>query len=293
MLTLASDKNRLAASSDEVKRTLDIVWSAYRSVLSKEGGLAYVSTAITTGRRMWEAVFAHGFKTPDELKVAQPALLRDAIIVPNIRDGSDLARQIASRVDQPVVAPAIFEARPQRWSQDEYMAMWLRMIEESVHWMYMAPGWEYSNGGTEEYLHSVQMGLGFRTRFLIEPLNPDGTQLAINTAIDKIGAAILWIHENGGRAPSLAHTYRALYTIYTAWHAPDFASDLPKDWNRGFPVRDHSAGQDIRTLRDCSRLFELDYGLSSIYTDMNGKDGAPRSKDALPEGIFLRAEDPA
>ena len=289
MLKLAADRDRLAASSDEVRRTVEIVWSAYRSVLSHDQ-LAYLSTAITSGRRMWAAAFSFGFKGPEELKAKAPDVLRDTVILPNIVAGTTAARHIATTTKAPVVAPAIFEARGQRWTQDEYMALWLRMIEENVGTIYMAPDWEYSNGGAEEYLHAVQMALGFRSRFDIVPMSTTGEVILPHTGADLIGKALLWIHERGGRAPVLVQVYRSLVTLLMVHHSPDVMHDLPALAN---PVIRNGLSNSVETLGDCKRLIELDYGYSGFHTGIDLVRGIPRSSDATPEDVGLKAEDPS
>ena len=295
---LAPDRDRLAASTDEVKRTVEIVWSAYRSVLSKEGRLAYVSTAITSGRRMWDAVLALGLKDPEQLKTHHPDVFRSDVILPNVAAGTGLARELAGQIDHPVVAPAIFEARKQRWGQDEYMALWLKMIEENVGRIYMVPGWEFSNGGAEEYLHAAQMALGFRSRHDITPLDAQGRVIPIPTAADAIGRALLWLHERGGKAPVLAQVYCGLVTILGMWLAPEISRDLPQygAYNDEFlsaSLRDRPLQcRQFSTLEDVARLLKLEYGIDSVYLSANTGSGVPRTSDATPEGIVLKAEDP-
>ncbi len=292
MSIIAPDRDRLAGSSDEVKRTVEIVWSAYRSVLSKEGRLAYVSTAITSGQRMWEAVLALDLKDADELKAKHPDVLRDDVILPNVAAGTRLARQLAAKIDHPVVAPAIFEARKQRWGQDEYMALWLKMIEENVGRIYMAPGWEFSNGGAEEYLHAAQMALGFRSRHDIMPIDAQGRVIPIPTAADAIARALFWLEERGAKAPVLAQVYCGLVTILGVWNAPEMCHDMPAKGRYNVEFLQASDSMRITTLKDARRLLRLEYGIESPYLSVSPVDGVPRSSDATPEGIVLKAEDP-
>ncbi len=292
MSIIAPDRDRLAGSTDEVKRTVEIVWSAYRSVLSKEGRLAYVSTAITSGQRMWEAVLALDLKDADELKAKHPDVLRDDVILPNVAAGTGLARQLAAKIDHPVVAPAIFEARKQRWGQDEYMALWLKMIEENVGRIYMAPGWEFSNGGAEEYLHAAQMALGFRSRHDIMPIDAQGRVIPIPTAADAIARALFWLEERGAKAPVLAQAYCGLVTILGVWNAPEMCHDMPANGHYNVEFLQASDSMRITTLKDARRLLRLEYGIESPYLSVSPVDGVPRSSDATPEGIVLKAEDP-
>jgi hypothetical protein len=292
MNILAPDRDRLAASSDEAKRTVEIVWSAYRSVLSKEGRLAYVSTAITSGRRMWEAVLALGLRDADELKARFPEVLRDDVILPNVAAGNELAREVAAKIDHPVVAPAIFEARKQRWGQDEYMALWLKMIEENVGRIYMAPGWEFSNGGAEEYLHAVQMALGFRGRHDITPLDAESRVIPVGEGADAIARALFWLEERGAKAPVLAQVYCSLVTVLRLWLSPELGPELPKKGAYDAEFLRISQDHPISTLKEASRLLELDYGVHHVYLTATPDGGVPRSSDATPEGIVLKAEEP-
>ncbi len=290
---LAPDRDRLAAATDEVKRTVGIVWSAYRSVLSKEGRLAYVSTAITSGQRMWEATISLGLKDMDELKAKHPDVLKNDVIGPNIEAGNGLARTIAAKIDHPVVAPAILEARSQRWGQDEYMALWLRMIEENVGRVYMAPGWEYSNGGAEEYLHAVQMALGFRSRHDIRPLDPTGRAIPASEGADAIGRALLWLQERKAKAPVLAQVYCSLVTVLGLWRTPEISSELPPHGSYDVDFLQMSDDRKISTLKDVSRLLKTEYGIGNVYLEATPDGGVPRKSDATPEGIILKAEDPS
>lgn len=291
MTVLAPDRDRLAASSDEVKRTVEIVWSAYRSVLSKEGGLAYVSMAITSGVRMLDVLEELGLATADDLKTHAPAAFYERVIRPNIEAGGRLARTIAGKVDHPVVAPSIFDAKRQRWGQDEYMALWLRMIEENVRWIYMAPGWEFSNGGVEEFLHAVQMSLGFRGRSDIEILDHDGKPLTIHAGMEAISRALLSVRDRKRKAPIVADAFRGLYSVWEVWHVHDVRRDeLPENPNRAF-LESGDNWRVGRAYKEVEGLLVEDYGFPT-YRSVDTGTGVPRKNDATPEGIILKAEDP-
>lgn len=152
------EKDLLERIPQEKRESVAIVLSAYRSMLSP---IAYVSMAITSGRRYYEVLEAKGVKSLDELaKQDSNAVYRD-IIQPNIAYGVDLAKAISQKTALPVIAPAIFEAKKQRWREEEYMFMWYRMLEEKAQEIYMMKGWQYSNGCSQEFVRAMEMKHGF------------------------------------------------------------------------------------------------------------------------------------
>ena len=270
-----------------IDSTIDIVWSAYRSILSKAGSLAYASTAITSGVLMQDIMDDTGL-TEAELK-SSPEFF-SLVIKPNLDRGVFFSRQIAATSDRPVVAPAIFEGKPQRWTQADYMKMWLAMIEEHVTQMYMLPGWEYSNGGCEEYLKAVNMAWGFGQRHDIVPMTPDGAWLPLDKGMELIAAALVDIHDRGRKADSLASTFDALYGAYYVWIAREIRrDDLPKEFNREF-----------MQSTDYYRVGKIHDGLDTLLREdykhldlrcVNSVEGAMRELSAMPEGIIIVPEE--
>lgn len=283
MIAALNVENRLSNSTDEVRRTIDIVWSAYKSVLSKEGHLAYVSTAISSGKLMYGILQQIGCSY-DELKKHHSNVLYEQIIKPNIDQGTALARSIAGSSDEPVVSPAIFEARSQRWSQDEYMGMWLRMIEENVGRMVMSPGWEYSNGGTEEYLLAMQMAYGLRTRHGIDVEDHQGNRLPLSQGMELIAKALLDLHGMGQKAPTIASVYVGLNNTGTGWGYLD--RDTP--FNREMMFSSESS------IDHCNRtilpLLETEYSIETKRFGITPGKGLHRELTALPEHILILPE---
>lgn len=267
-----------------IESTIEIVWSAYRSVLSKAGSLAYASTAITSGVRMQDTMDATGL-TEEELK-ANPDFF-SLVIQPNLERAIAISKKIAANADRPVVAPAIFEGRPQRWSQADYMKMWLAMIEENVTQMFMLPGWEYSNGGCEEYLKAINMAYGFGPRHDIVPLNAEGELIPLHQGLEKIAAALVDIHDRGRKAPSLFSTYKGLYAVHAAWKTIEF--DAPASWNG-----------DVRAAEDSTRIRRVHQGMTTLLREDYGwrgdltlhtACGEVRTFSALPEGLFIQPQE--
>lgn len=152
------EKDLLERIPQEKRESVSIVLSAYRSMLSP---IAYVSMAITSGRRYYDVLEAKGVKSLDELAKQDPDAIYRDIIQPNIAYGVDLAKTISQKTSLPVIAPAIFEAKKQRWREEEYMFMWYRMLEEKAQEIYMMEGWQYSNGCSQEFVRAMEMKHGF------------------------------------------------------------------------------------------------------------------------------------
>lgn len=285
------ERDRLANSSDEVKRTIDIVWNAYRSILSAEGQLAYVSTAITSGRRMYDLMDQLGIRDAEELKTKEPTVFLDRIIKPNIEEGTALAKKIAQKIGNPVIAPSIFEARKQRWSQDEYMAMWLKMIEENVGLIYMAPGWEYSGGGAEEYLHAVQMALGFKKRWNIDIFDAEGQPLYFHRGLEILVKALSDLSQKKRKSKTLAEVINGLVTLWSTLHTHGIGDDLPSDWNRNYL---NNAETPIigQTLKNLLSNYGFNHDRGTIILGGSDSGLPPRKTDITPENIILKTEDP-
>lgn len=246
--------------------TLEIVWSAYRSVLSR-GRLAYVSAPITSGL------------------LALEGLPRTEVIQRNLAAGNSLARSVADRVSVPVVAPTIFDGNPQRWSQQDYMAMWLRMIEENVGDVYMTPGWNYSNGCAEEYLRAVSLGYGFGSRSDILPRRPDGSVLHLHEGVEGLTEALHAFHDRGQRADALAGVLIGLLAVWRAWRTPEIQRDLPAAFN---PVMVDGADSS----RVCAAVRAAEPLLRNVYAwggelKVHLASGPVRELAAWPEGVVV------
>ncbi|MDO8669263.1 MAG: hypothetical protein Q7K65_03135 [Candidatus Buchananbacteria bacterium] len=135
---------------------INIVLSAFRSFRSIFP-VGYLSTPITTGILFYEVLEKYGVKTMEELLATGSSLLFEEIIGPNTTSGIILGDKLAQMWRLPIIVPAVFEAKSQRWTQDDYMYVWYQVIKEMVGHTIMRDFWQYSNGGAEEFVHSVEM----------------------------------------------------------------------------------------------------------------------------------------
>lgn len=139
---------------------LGVVMGAVRMLRGdRRGHLAYVSMPITSGKRYFDVLTAHGVKSQDELAAkAGKGALYDLVIRPNVEEGVAYADRLGmAQKDLLFIAPSVFEAKKWRWSQDAYMSMWYRVLGEMVGNHFMMDGWEYSTGGVKEVLFSLFM----------------------------------------------------------------------------------------------------------------------------------------
>lgn len=251
--------------------TIEIVWSAYRSVLS-DRRLAYLSAPITSGRRAMEAAAAGASK--------------GEVIRTNIEAGTALAREIAGKSGGPVVAPTIFDGNPQKWSQTDYMQMWLGMIEQNVGEVYMSPDWAFSNGCAEEFLKVISMGMGFGKRSDIIARRPDAKVIHLHEGMEEVAKALHVMHEKKTKADTLSSVFLGLYATHIMWGAPEFSrGELPKDYNREV-VDGQDGGRIGRVVREMATLLRQDYGWDGSLS-MQSDKGALRTIQAWPEGVVF------
>lgn len=223
-----TDTWRLEDSAN--KDNIGIVLGAYRSTLHPA---AYVTMPITTGKLCYDVLERNGAKTIDELARTDKDSLWNDIIKPNIEQGVESARTLAELSPLPVIAPSVFEAKKQRWSQHDYMFLWFRVLEERAGHHYLLDGWQYSNGGAEEFVRSMEMQFGF-----INPENgmehfpketdleaefkriqkirvfaQDGREIRLEEGAHLLKEAIKDLHRRGFKSPVLAESYWKLASI--------------------------------------------------------------------------------
>ena len=136
---------------------IEIVLSAYRSVFAKK---AYLTHAVTTGKRFYDTLDHYEVTSAEELEHKRPGALYEEVILPNIEEARQLAKRIGSGAHA-LIVPGVFEARKQRWTQDEYMVLWMRFITLGpVEELLLSPYWYYTNGGVMEFCRGMMIRFG-------------------------------------------------------------------------------------------------------------------------------------
>lgn len=164
---------------------------------------AYVSVPITSGKFFYDLLLKG---TPNALQEA---------INHNYMEGFKFVEELALWVDCPIIYPADLTPVHQEWEQQHFQALWLSIIAEKCSEVHMSKGWEFSNGGTEEFVHCFQLKLGvpkhsnllfFNTKMdeaeelermkNIKVYDHKGDELSMDDGIEKIQAAIVWLETN-------------------------------------------------------------------------------------------------
>jgi hypothetical protein len=137
---------------------IDVVASAYASVI---GDKAYLTMPLTTGLRYYEVLERYHCRDAETLEWLWPGALFGEVILPNLEAGRSLAERLAPEINASLICPGIFDGRRQHWTQEEYMALWLRVIDSLIGEIYLSDGWEYTNGGAAEFARALAIQCRF------------------------------------------------------------------------------------------------------------------------------------
>lgn len=135
----------------------------------KAENLTYISVPITSGPRLYQFLEKYNIPTLAEAKKDHERFLAE-VIEPNMADGVKQSGYWSEKLKGCVIAPAEFDGKLYRswgkvhWNADDFMGMWVPLIDEKITNMAMLNGWEYSNGCGEEYLQATLMQMGRRPR---------------------------------------------------------------------------------------------------------------------------------
>ena len=179
----------------------------------KARNVTYVSVPITSGPQLYSFMDQHGFKTQDEAKKDRPQFLKE-VIEPNMARGVAGAQRWTEKEGTAVIAPAEFDGALYRawgagvhWGPNDFMGMWVPLIDEKVTNMAMLDGWQYSNGCGEEYLQAVLMQMGRRPRSNITIVDgEDDTPIRLDQGISMMADAFKDILSRGIRPRNMAET---------------------------------------------------------------------------------------
>ena len=114
---------------DDRKAIIEVILTCYKSISFKNLlENAYVTMPISTGKLQYQVFDRYGVKNIDELKKKQPDALYHEIILPNIEMGKKFVESIGTDLEVPIISPGMFEATRLRWTQNEYMILWLKVL---------------------------------------------------------------------------------------------------------------------------------------------------------------------
>ena len=187
------------------------------------GELAYISVPITTGRRLYELRRNLNLSEPERLELA---------IAHNYLIGWEFTERLVGRLDCPVLFPADMTPAHQIWDQADFQALWLSIIAEKCTQLHLVDGWQFSNGGCEEFTHVMQLRLGLpstvgdlifyntkedeaaeRERMRsIRVYDHHGRALDIDDGIRLMNEALRWIGRHSFSAPKIERCLELLLT---------------------------------------------------------------------------------
>ena len=247
---------------------VNLVIGAYRSIRMP---IAYVSMPISSGKLMYDVLEKKGMKTLEELAKIDPDSVYNEIILPNVLMGVEAADKVRSNL--PKIAPSVFEGKKFRWSQEEYMALWFRVIEERAREMYMTNGWQYSNGGVKEFTRAIEMQFGFINPIYnnlcleknqekayenmrkIKIYNLVNKELRINDGINMVGNAIIDLEKRGFACDVLKESFDILFNMTARFWIPkenlkedkeELKKHLPYDFS---PLKAYKVWEKVNSLK--------------------------------------------
>jgi hypothetical protein len=203
--------DRESLISEGSKLQVQCVLNAFETVKAKE--IVYVSSPITSGKRLYEYMDAFGFQTAEEARRDRDLFLHHVMLT-NIAEGERTSNALALQIEGVVIAPTSFENQMVKsWGYPEFMSLWLSLIEKKVTKMVLLDGWHYSNGSSEEFMWAVLMQMGFLSRSDIEIVDMRGNILTLDQGISLLLSA--W-HDLRARGMTPQVTTKVLQTLLDA-----------------------------------------------------------------------------
>ncbi len=207
-------KDRLSILPREHSLQLQLAIAAFGCI--DADSIVYISTPVTTGKRLYEYMKKKGLKTPDAAKADKEEFYKNVISL-NIQDSLAWAKIWRTKTKGAIIAPAEFEKCRAlgdiKWSQDAFMGMWLTLIDNKATALIMQDGWVYSDGAAEEYLQAICMQAGLRQRNNIHVMDTAGRQINLDEGIISLAEAFKDLHQRGLSPERLAKTLTRLLLL--------------------------------------------------------------------------------
>lgn len=277
MEAILAPVDRLANTPIGGVREVDVVTTAFRSFKAKE--ITYVSTPITSGGKLYEAVKKSG--KPLKEFTADKGRMYAEVIAPNIALAETVGDGlIENGFSTTVISPATFEAKQLGWTQDQYMALWLRVINEKVTRVAMVDGWEYSNGGIEELVEAFLMASGHRSRTNIDVVDERGAPITAAEAFERITEAMYDLNNTYHATPRVHAEATIRLNTYTKAGRPLLHGASKKSLNE--------AGAFVREFPEL--LSQLDPAYIDQSSIMDSKLWALRQEEPMDAHLMRPRE---
>ncbi|MCX6814952.1 MAG: hypothetical protein NTY20_04875 [Candidatus Aenigmarchaeota archaeon] len=264
----------MAREFGEMKRRtrdeMDMILGAYRSIRHP---IAYVSMPVTGGKRLYDVLERKGVKALDKLREADPDSVVSDVIKPNIERGIEVADGLRERIKLPPIAPCVFDAIRKKWSQRDYLLMWLRVIEEKAEEVYMTDDWEYSSGSAQEFARVMEMQFDFvnpdqgmehfpegvdlekeyRRLRQIKVYTESGKEIRIDAGFKLVAKVIMDLHKRGFEYKDIFDSFQKLINIVATYNEPWGPLG---DWERQ-PYTDYHYGDMTYIFK---RITDIQHG---------------------------------
>lgn len=183
--------------------------------------LAYISVPITSGKLFYSLCLKDPKRDKQEVM--------KEVISANYLLGKKLVDKVAIRSKCPVLYPADLVPIHQKWEQAHFQALWLSILSEMCNELHLCKGWEYSNGGVEEFTHVMQLRLGLpkhpeyafwntkeneakaRKRMkMIKVFDHTGKELSLREGYELITNSVSWLLKKGFQSEKLKRCLKLL-----------------------------------------------------------------------------------
>jgi len=148
------------AQEDTILREIRLSLNTFRTTMgkttSRRKGAVYVSSPITSGLRLYDAMWRLGLKSYEEFKTREGEKFLELVMRPNLRDGARFGELIRSEGWPLVIVPGELFAKG--WAQEHYMSLWRQVIVRYARTVDFNGTWHWSTGCVEEFLIAIQSG---------------------------------------------------------------------------------------------------------------------------------------
>jgi hypothetical protein len=158
---------------------IEAILEFYRGFLAPKSA-TYVSAPITSGRRFVQWLSREGAKFPRNGSKYRSGHAAH-VVQPNREQVRLLVATVRATTQGPVIDPTSV-GNIEGWTQPDFRTAWAKIIEQFVHTVVFADGWEYSNGCSYELLVAVRNQLTL--------LDERGAAIALPWALMRLDAAI-------------------------------------------------------------------------------------------------------
>lgn len=189
---------------DEINMSM----SAFDCMLPDDAGI-YCSSDITTGKKFYYDILKqHDVRSEAELKEKLGAeefkRVQTELIQFNVARGSEFAEKLRERGLINVVTPGPYFAKG--FDQQHYLYLWEVFIIRKIYEVRFNYDWEYSNGCTLEYAIAARKG--------ISRLDHEGKALDLETAVERVSAALAELRKEKFVVTKLEHNLALLEAIH-------------------------------------------------------------------------------